>query len=521
MRNLIAQTIKDNWDNDVFESIKMKHFFRRIKKIYNILTFLEVTSSTKVGIYGNNSSNWVAVYIATLLKGCTLVIIPPYMTRTEMLHYMVSTEVNHLFLDTKDSSIINTFKKESLLPLQTVFNMNTLETILIPSNMYNALIDMNIILNEELYSKELLLENDYPNDVETIITPTLGTQFAEQKFVVHSSTSIMKFLESASKEMPFKQFDKLQISASYSRFHLVNVLIPFIKGCVITNNKDDADYFIESTESFERMWKYIVQPMFYRRLYSKLLSKKSWYWLYRIVVLLILRKHYNLKHSKGIMILNNEIHEGAMSILRNSGFPLFSTYGSQETNQLVAINDYSTISLRKQNCVGAILDNYTATIVDKEVCLISDSIFNKYHDDERYSEHVTETGWYKTGDIGKISGSGQYLSIYGRKNSYYKGDDLTLDELERLIRGLPFVQESILFISDDELYLSVYLDRNFIESKEWGYIKSKQFLVNFRETINTEIKPDIKIKQISISPNPFEKTFDGSIRKYLYRNVIG
>ena len=179
MRNLILETIRENQDKEIFTNIKMKHFSKRIMKVYEILTFLEANSSTKVGICGNNSSDWIAVYIATLLKGCTLVIIPPLMTKSETTHYMSITSVNYLFLDSNHSTMKNLLKNELLLALQVVFDMNSLEVTIASPNIQNMLLDMSVLLKETFEIDEFCLDNDCPNDIETIITPTLGTSFPE------------------------------------------------------------------------------------------------------------------------------------------------------------------------------------------------------------------------------------------------------------------------------------------------------------------------------------------------------
>jgi len=533
MIDLIKNTIKNNWDKEIFVGIKIKHFFQKIMQIYNLLTLLKADNTTKVGIYAQNSTSWLAVYLASLLKGVTTVIVPPKMTEVDIKHYLELTTINYLFTDI-DCPFLCSNRPNYILPLKIVFNIATLEVYRVNSTVKNSLLDLQVLASSKdffnnylpVYTKDtidqLLPDLEYPNDAECVITPTLGTDYPEQKHVVYSSANIKRLIEEAGIVLPFNKNDTLQIDACFSRFHFIAALIPFIKGCILDMNfSSNYHYSICTTETFNKRWHRDVQPLLYSKIANYFLSKKSFYWLYSMLSISKLKKSYNSLDFKGVIVLNSELDEGKMNMLRNSNLQLYTTYGAQET-PLVAINDYSTKILRRKNCAGVLLNNYRRKIHSgtKELVLLSNFMFSHYYGDPSWTDLTKTEDGYKTGDIALVDAN--HLFIYGRRNSAFLNSNnilMTSDEIERHINSFPFVKESIVFADNQQLYLSVNLDRNFLESQNMGLIEANKFLQEFLININTRFK-SFTIKKINQTSKPFIKTFGNTIKKHLYRGNI-
>jgi long-subunit acyl-CoA synthetase (AMP-forming) len=99
MRRHIIRAIKEGWYNPIFEGTMMSELCKRILTIYNILDVFELTRKDTVALCGTSSYNWIAIYLACLLKGVRLLIIHPKADQLEVLHILIVTNANHVFID--------------------------------------------------------------------------------------------------------------------------------------------------------------------------------------------------------------------------------------------------------------------------------------------------------------------------------------------------------------------------------------------------------------------------------------
>ncbi|XP_071943997.1 uncharacterized protein [Antedon mediterranea] len=105
------------------------------------------------------------------------------------------------------------------------------------------------------------------------------------------------------------------------------------------------------------------------------------------------------------------------------GIRLLNCYGSTETTTISSLTH--TDSRNVWNTTGRTVPNTEIQIVDEEgrpvevgekgeIWLRSPVAFRGYYGDiEKTKEKITENGWIKTGDLGKLNADG-YLTMVGR-----------------------------------------------------------------------------------------------------------
>lgn len=525
MKRRILQAIREGWTLPVFEYVKMEIFFKRILTIYNVLDVFDLDAKSTVALYGRNSSNWIAIYIACLIKGVRLLILHPNVNKLEAVHIMILTNTNHIFADT---DLISEELGRNVF-LRTIISTETLDVVYERNDKsyFKALAEILVSseqnLNVDLRTLNTLFEED--DVTSSIITATSGTEYGEPKWVESDSYAISDLLTRAMDVVPYGQIDKVYSQVEFAESHYLTVLLPFVKGCVFFGNKDDAEVIIEDTNSMEDMWRKNVSYLHGNRFLSFLFSVNWMYWLFERIALRKVKNYYG-KKLKSLVIYNSVISEGILSVLVGK-MPIYTTYGSQETNQLVAINDFSSLKKRLPYAVGNALPGLIISTNEDELEVSGKTLFNHYVGDAGYTREVRFRDNYVTGDIGFNDSASNVLYVFGRKSAIIQNEfklPIQLDKLERTLKSIPYFKD-IIFLSRleerngreiQEITLLAYPDSTFVETKKLGMLRLKELMKVYQSKINFGIGPNIHIDNITIVDTPLLKTQDGKICRYFY-----
>lgn len=541
MREKLLWAINKFWWDKITPELIMRDFFNlKIYYYYSVLKCLELDHTSRIAIMASKSFDWIALYIASLLKGVSMLIIPYKMDIWEKIHNINLTQIQYVFTDsysetTKTFVDKNMEEIENILTkspfLRGIFSLDKKKMIVVRKPWVNICLSISPLKDEnfKLEQKDLenILNESYTNDAETIITPTSGVEYPENKLVVSSSNSIDSLISKAIDLIPYDYGDKVYSNIDFSTSHILTVMIPFIKGCIFVDNRLEANYVIEDSITFKTVWYNVVDSIMENNIVNFFLSKRLFYFLYKFIARDLLISHYNRGEKiKKVIIYNDYIPERIKNVIKNK-FPLFTTYGSQESNQLIAYNDYSNKILKSKNCVGSFIRGYEHSFSKQELLIFSKSMFSEYFADKAWTNFVKGDIWYKTGDVGYTCNN--YLFIKGRKKCEIEGVyrlPVQVDYIERMIGGNPYVKESIIIKVEDEgddpskingaFKLFVYPNVPFVESKNMGLIELKKLLDMYLEKINSELYPFERIESINISSEPLNKTFDGKIKRHLY-----
>ncbi len=205
------------------------------------------------------------------------------------------------------------------------------------------------------------------------------------------------------------------------------------------------------------------------------------------------------------------------------GINLLNGYGITECSPLVSVNqndfnDCATVGIPLP-CVELKIDEPDAEGIG-EICVKGDTVMMGYYKQpELTAEVLSEDGWFKTGDFGTINELGQLL-ITGRKKNIIildNGKNIFPEEIENYIMGIPYVAETVVYSIKDENGMETGLACQVFLADE----KLKELgIENGKEQIKADIDATLKIlpvykrvSKIIVVDDAFQKTTTNKIKR--------
>ena len=205
------------------------------------------------------------------------------------------------------------------------------------------------------------------------------------------------------------------------------------------------------------------------------------------------------------------------------GISLTNGYGITECSPLVSVNhdtfnDCTTVGMPLPCCELKIDD--PADDGTGEICVKGDVVMMGYYKQPELTKEVlSEDGWFRTGDYGKITELGQ-LAITGRKKNIIildNGKNIFPEEIEECIMGIPYIQEVIVYGVKNEEGIETKLACQVFLSDE----KVKEMGL---EDPETQVKKDIveicsslvsykRVNHVVVRDKEFEKTTTNKIKR--------
>ena len=248
-------------------------------------------------------------------------------------------------------------------------------------------------------------------------------------------------------------------------------------------------------------------PMMVQSLYAKVKIKASKHPEYtmRQAAESVFGKRINHVVSSGAALPHSLVAAyGEMGIILQQG------YGMTETGPRISVPDKDT----PLGSVGKILDGITARVRDGELQVRSPSLMTCYHDDPDATASVfTDDGWFRTGDLGKITDD-RYLFIKGRLKNLIilsNGENVSPEEIEKKYTDHPLVKEVVVFEQDGAIMAEIYPDPAFIEENKIDDIPA--VVGELVRKINLSGETTREVSGFSIRSTPFDKTSSGKIAR--------
>lgn len=185
-------------------------------------------------------------------------------------------------------------------------------------------------------------------------------------------------------------------------------------------------------------------------------------------------------------------------------------YGMTEAGPRIAVpNGQTDIA-----SAGAIISTVTPRIRDGELQIKSPSLMSGYYKDERATaEAFTEDGWFRTGDTGYFT-EDRILYITGRVKNLIilsNGENISPEEIERMLSEDPFVREVIVSEKDNGLWAEIYPEPEQAAELSTDELAEKAQTVVAR--YNAGAASEKTIDGVSLRSVPFEKTSSGKIKR--------
>lgn len=209
---------------------------------------------------------------------------------------------------------------------------------------------------------------------------------------------------------------------------------------------------------------------------------------------------------------------GYSAFFAGIGAFLMNGYGITECSPIVSCD---VAALHMDGAIGktGIIPEFcTVKTDDGEICVKGEIVSPGYWKEPELNRLVYKDGWFYTGDLGKIDEDG-YLYITGRKKNILilpDGNNISLDELEKMIEQCPGISEAIVLgsVVKDIAVLEavVYADPQLCKSSAEIQAEAEAWIGEMNRK-NPRYK---RISGVRITEEPFERTALGKIRKYMY-----
>ncbi len=206
------------------------------------------------------------------------------------------------------------------------------------------------------------------------------------------------------------------------------------------------------------------------------------------------------------------------------GVTLINGYGISECSPLVSANrdyfyDFVSVGV-KLPCIEVKIDQPNED-GEGEICVKGDTVMLGYYKMPEQTAEVldSETGWFRTGDYGKIDDM-ERLYITGRKKNIIvlrNGKNIYPEEIEDYIMSLQHIKEVIVSAVRDEngeetaLQAEIFPDEEF--SKENTSEAVYQNIKAQIEKLNVKLAKHKQVHHVKIRTTPFNHTTTGKIKR--------
>ena len=545
VKEMLDLAVKEDGDKEAFEYRNPKNKEEIIKVTYkefkNDTNYLGTALATiekqasHIAVIGDNSYEWLTVYLTVLQSDGVLVPIDKELTSKEIINLLKNSESEVLFFAEKYGKYIEEFKKE-LPNLKYYIGFDT------ENDEGNVL---SYTLFKEKGKKELEAGNTKFTDIE-------HNDVNKLKLLVYTSgtTGNPKGVMLTEKNLMSIVYYGLQVATVYTKclsvlpYHhtyesVAGILVALHHRSTICIN-DSLKNVLKNLQLYKPDYIYLVPAfteVFYKNIWAN--AKKSG----KETGLKILIKVSNFLRIFGIDLrkkLFKSIHEAFGGNLReivcggapirpeigkffnDIGVMLLNGYGITECSPLVSVNrpqfnDTATVGVTLPCCEVKIVNPNEDG--DGEIHVKGDIVMMGYYKDPVRTEKVLKDGWFNTEDYGKFNKHGQ-LVINGRKKNVIvlnNGKNIYPEEIENFILRIPYVQETIVKAVKNKAGQEMSLCAEVFLNEE----KVKEMEVeNIEETLKKDIAkvtkelPSYKhIQDVEIRKTEFDKTTTNKIKR--------
>ncbi|MBQ7847422.1 MAG: AMP-binding protein [Clostridia bacterium] len=157
-----------------------------------------------------------------------------------------------------------------------------------------------------------------------------------------------------------------------------------------------------------------------------------------------------------IIVGGASVNPDAVRFFDDIGITVLAGYGTTECLSSISIssekrNDFASAGVLLP-CMQIKIDNPNED-GEGEICARGDAIMMGYYKNDRATKEAVElSGWYHTGDLGKINALGQ-LYVTGRKKNvivFKSGKSVLPEEIETYLCALPFIKSAKVYAGKDQ-----------------------------------------------------------------------
>lgn len=523
---------KDENDEPVIVSVTYSEFIHTTRAIGTALYERGFHGGAHVACIGENSYNWICVFLSTLAGDNVFVPIDKELPLAEMLNVLRCSGSSVVFCTEKYEKIINE-NKEQLPDIKlTVRTDNSEFTDLIAEG------DAALKNGCKGYLESRTPENELKYLVYTSGTTgtSKGVMLSEKNIIscVISGLQVQTIYDVGLSLLPYHHTYEAVCSLLVSLHHHTTICI-----------NDSVRAVLQNFRLFKPTHIFIVPAlaeMFYKRIWRNVEEQGKVKQLKKYIrisnglrkVGIDARPLFFESIQKNFGGRLCQIASGGAPIrpevskfFDDIGMPIFNAYGITECSPGVAVNRLDNLTYNTVGypipCVEIRIDNPDES-GNGEICVKGDNVMLGYYNDPQRTAEVLHDGWFRTGDYGNLNDKGQ-LSITGRKKNIIvlkNGKNIYPEEIEDYIMIIPYVNEVVVYATRDKegnqngLCAEAFVDQKKVE--EMGITDvAKQFKADVFEALK-ELPVYKQINSVVIRDTEFEKNSSRKIKRTLVGN---
>lgn len=542
VKDIIDLAVKEAGDKYAFQYKEEKNVvsvtYKEFKEdIMSLGTALMERNADKchIAAIGENSYNWLTVYLTALESDGVFVPIDKELTLSEIINVLNSSDTEVFFYSAKYEKYIQEIKeKVPKLKLIVGFGKDKDEDGILS---YNAFIE---------HGRKLFLagKNDFAK------TPHTDTDKLKLLVYTSGTTDKPKGVMLTEHNLVSSVYYGLQVSTVYTKclsvlpYHhtyeaVAGILVALHKHVTICIN-DNLKNVLKNLQLFKPDYIYVVPAfaeLFYKNIWNTVKKQGKEKGLKALIALSNGLRKIGIDKRK---VFFKSIHEAFGGNLRkivvggapiraelgtffdSIGISLVNGYGITECSPLVSanmddFNDCATVGIVLPCC--EIKFENVGEDGQGEICVKGDIVMKGYYKDKERTERVLKDGWFNTEDYGKFNDKGQ-LIITGRKKNVIvldNGKNVYPEEIENYIMGIEYISEVVVkgvkneIGQDIALCAEVFLNKEKV--KEMNITDAEQALKADIARVTKELPTFKHITKVEIRETEFNKTTTNKIKR--------
>ncbi|MBQ7697611.1 MAG: AMP-binding protein [Paludibacteraceae bacterium] len=550
--SIYERSFRTNWDLEAVSdygtsnTMTYRMLAEQIAKLHLLYRMCSIEKNDRIAVMGRNNTNWVSVYLSTILYGATIVPILQDFKANDALHIINHSEAKLLFVSDIIWEGLDLEQMDEVEGAYSLADFKLLGTRLTGSGFRKS--DFSWDAVESAFKKQ------YPNGMRpedvtyakrsnseiASINYTSGTtgfskgvltpcnalagnvKLGFESGLIFPGCRHVAFLPLA--HAYGCAFDLLACLAAGGHTHLIG-RTPSPKVLLQAFAEVKPTVILSVPLVLEKIYKKLIVPQ---------ITKRPVSWVLRVPFLdeMVYKKiRETLVEAFGgcfreVIIGGAPLNPEVEQFLHKIKFPLTVGYGMTECAPLIAYTPAT--EFRALSCGQALKGLMEARIGHPdangvgEIEVRGENVMAGYYKNKEATKKVfTKDGWLRTGDLGVIDKDG-FIFIKGRNKTMMlgpSGQNIYPEEIEAKLNNMPFVLESLVIQNDGKLVALVC--PNFEDVDAEGMTREQvdeQMEVN-RKAINEQLANYEQIAKMKLYPHEFEKTPKKSIKRFLYTSL--
>lgn len=539
---LIEDSIRKNWDLDAMTDYKgatlqYKDVARKIEKMHILFEYAGIKKGDKIALCGRNSANWTATFLGVITYGAVAVPIL-HEFKADNVHNVVNhSEARILFVG---DQVWENYNEAAMPHLEGIIELKNFDLVVSRSE---KLTYAREHLNEEFgkrypcrfRSTDISYRREEPEEL-AIINYTSGTT-GYSKGVMLPYRSILSNIVHIHDKVELKAGDS--IVSMLPLGHIFGLVFDFLYGVTVgahlwfltrmPSPKIIAESFAVICPRVIACVPLIVEKIFKKNILPKV-DNKLGKLLLNLPIIKEQIRHQAMEVFGGnfieIVVGGAPFNAEVEAFLRKINFPYTIAYGMTETAPLICHSRWDEIKYMScgktvANMETRILSDDPENIPGELVCRGMNVMLGYYKNEEATAQTIDKDGWLHTGDMAVKDTEGN-IYIKGRcKNMLLtaSGQNIYPEEIEARLNNMPYVNESLVILSDNKLVALVYADNEEAFSQGMDKKQLEAAIEANRVMLNKTLPAYSQIAHVKLYPEEFEKTAKKSIKRYLYQDI--